>query len=125
MSFFISARQTWIGSRLAASILALAVIAAPRLATAGVITFSVPTIYLTESNQAQTGFFDVTVSEPGGGNNLYQSATDLLLPSQNNVTFINADLDTTAPYVFAGNSPPEIYPFPPGESPFLTANEAY
>jgi hypothetical protein len=97
-----------------------AAVTAPRLASAGVITFSAPTIHLTESTQTQTGFLDVTVSETGGSDTLYQFQADLLLPAQSNITFIGADFSTTAPYVFAGNS----WDIANGGSAYFAANEA-
>ena len=69
----------------------------------------------------QTGYFDVTVTQAGGGSSLYQFEADLFLsgnPSAGltafNYTpgdevstlpyFANADLNTSVPYVFNGNS---------------------
>jgi len=50
-------------------LVAVAVVALPGLAIADTITFSAPTITLTESNSVQTGYFDVTISDHADTNN--------------------------------------------------------
>jgi hypothetical protein len=49
-------------------LLAVAVVALPGLAIADTITFTAPTITLTESNSVQTGYFDVTISDAASSN---------------------------------------------------------
>jgi hypothetical protein len=105
---------------------AIAVASVPSFAFASTITFSAPTINLTESNSVQTGYFDVQFTATSSVE-LNEFQVDLLLPSQSNVTFIGADLNTGAPnvlnaasYVFAGNSWDQAHNLPP----YLVANQA-
>jgi hypothetical protein len=118
MSRFKSAPVT----RLLAASLLVAAAALAQPSYAGTITFTAPTINLTQSNSVQTGFFDVVVTETGGSDLLNEFQADLLLPNQSNVTFIGADLNTSvgavnaAPYVYAGNTS--------GPTPFLSSGEA-
>ena len=74
------------------------------VSSATTFSFSVPTINVTKEPYDQTGYFDVTVKESGTGP-LAQFQADLLLNGgSSGISFINADLSTTAPYVFNGNS---------------------
>jgi hypothetical protein len=100
---------------------AVAAIAGARLATPGTITFDVPTINVAQEPYDQTGYFDVTVFQTGGGSTLYAFQTDLLLNSgASNVSFIDADLNTSVPYVFSANSFQETF----GGLPAFAPNEA-
>lgn len=91
-------------------LMAVAAIPAPQVAGASAITFDAPTINVAQEPFDQTGYFDVTIFQTGGGNNLYQFQVDLLLSQgSSSVSFINADLSTNlsppdARYVFNGNS---------------------
>jgi PEP-CTERM motif len=114
----ISPRRARLGRYLAA-IVFFAAIAGPQFATAGTVTFSVPTIDVPYSaTQNQTGSFDVSVSEPGGGNILAQFNFDLHLnPGSTGVAF--TDVSYGLSYVFAGNSGEEMF----GPPVFFDANE--
>jgi hypothetical protein len=115
-------------------VIAVAVAAQPSLA--GTITFTAPSITIdvpSSTHGVITGYFDATISETGGSDSLVGYQVDLLLPSQNNITFTYADLNTTsttggtpststeglfnsATYVYAGNSSdqsqsPQVVPF--------------
>jgi len=90
MKLAFSTRLPRIGS-LAALVLVGAVIAAPQLASAGVITFTAPTITITPAQAAAgvTGYANVTISEPGGGDTIYQSGVDLFLdPKTSGLNFV-------------------------------------
>jgi len=110
MNLVFFTRLPRIGRSLAALALFGAAIAVPRLASAASITFEVPTITVTQSNADQTGYFDVTVFQTGGGSSLFQYEVDVFLnqtatnSNVSNIQFINADINTSAPYVFNGNS---------------------
>jgi hypothetical protein len=96
--------------RIARGLAALvAVVALPALAMAGTVTFSAPTISLTESAGVQTGFFNVIITDSVGGVDQIQGFGAQVVSSDALVTFIAADLTTTnavnpAPYVFVGNT---------------------
>jgi len=118
-------------------VIAVAVAAQPSLA--GTITFTAPSITIdvpSATHGVITGYFDATISETGGSDTLVGYQVDLLLPSQNNITFTYADLNTTsatggtpststeglfnsATYVYNGNSSDQTDSI----LPFQTANE--
>jgi len=108
-------------SSLAGFVLFGASFAIPRLASAGAITFEVPTITVTQSNVDQQGYFDVVVFQTGGGSSLFQFEADVQLnPGTSNLSFQNADIATSVPYVFTGNSGDQSGPTPP--YPYTSAN---
>jgi hypothetical protein len=98
------------------------VLAASPLAFGGTITFTAPSFSLNSEPYVQTGYFNVVVSETGGSDLLNSFQVDLLLPTQNNITFIGADLNTPvaynpAAYVYTGNDGGT-------PTPYLATNEA-
>jgi hypothetical protein len=116
MSAAFSIRVLRIGS-LAALVLVGGVITAPRVASAAnTIFFEAPIITVTQEPYDQTGTFDVTIFQPGGGSSLFQFEADLQLyqpipNSGSNITedgtmpnFENAALNYNVPYVMNGNS---------------------
>jgi len=124
MSLSFSARFGW---GLAAVLLVVAVAVLAQPSSAGTITFTAPSITLAQSPGVQTGYFDVMITETGGSDLLNGFQVDLLLPSQNNITFIGADLVTqsatqggSAAYVFNGNSSDQT----DSVAPFQDSNEA-
>jgi len=90
MTLAFSTRLPRIGS-LAALVLVSAVFAAPRLANAGTVTFTAPTITITPAQAAAglTGYANITISEPGGGDTIFQSGVDLFLdPKTSGLNFV-------------------------------------
>jgi len=91
-------------------LVAAAVIALPSLVLADTITFSAPTINLTESNSNQTGYFDVLISntadnntEGTNGSTDGSGASETSTNGQDIITSFTVDLSTTA-NIFAGGS---------------------
>jgi hypothetical protein len=95
---------------LAALLLLAAVVAMPALATAGTVTFSAPTITLTQSAGVQTGFLDVTITDSGSD---VVNGFNVQLTTPGPITFTSGDTSTAAPYIFAGNSADEASSNPP------------
>jgi hypothetical protein len=95
---------------LAALLLLAAVVAMPALATAGTVTFSAPTISLTQSAGVQTGFLDVTISDSGSD---VVNGFSVQLTTPGPITFTSGDTSTTPTYVFAGNSSDDTNGNPP------------
>jgi len=80
------------------------------LANAGTISFEAPTVDITAGQAAAgvTGFADVTATD-SSSDSVYIDGEDLYLnPGTTGVSIIAGDFNTTAPYIFLGNSSDQL-----------------